>query len=238
MAKEIKGKKDPKEEKQREHLAELYRNRFQFLKQGQMLYREEKISQAIESYFKYLTVLASKNDTTEDKLTPNMFDPQKDLSELLLISHAYWDLSKAFDRSPHHQKECLRCLDQFVKFSIGYKYQHVNAQIIRKFNTKKQAHNYKAFEVAYNKIHISSKKCYVATLAFGEEHPITRDLRAFKLRIQNRPYGLMFIKIYYQIFSGITTKAENNFVLRSALNIIFRPIIILIHRIVKYAFNL
>ncbi|MDO9182653.1 MAG: CFI-box-CTERM domain-containing protein [Bacteriovorax sp.] len=199
MAKKKDNSKELKDERKREQLVELYRTRLTHLKRAQLLVRDDRMAQAVESYTKYLGILALYFDTTEDKLSPSMFDSVKDMTELLLISHAYWDLAKAFDRSPNLQRDCLRCLDQFVRFSIGFKYQHVNAQIIRKFNNKKQAHNPKAFEAAYHKIQISSKKCYIATSCFGEENIKTNFLRHFKTKIAHYRLGKDFIDFYYQI---------------------------------------
>lgn len=199
MAKKKVDTKNLKEEKKREQVVELFRTRLPHLKRAQLLVKDDKMSQAVESYTKYLGILALYFDTTEDKLTPTLFDPVKDMTELLLISHAYWDLAKAFDRSPNLHKDCFRCLDQYVKFSIGFKYQHVNAQIIRKFINKKQAHNPKAFMAAYQKIQISSKKCYLASSAFGDEDPRTQTLRHFKLKIAPYAFGKDFIDFYYKI---------------------------------------
>lgn len=233
-----KKKKDPREERQKEHQAEIYRSRLKYLKQAQVLYREDKVTQAIDNYYKYLAILSSNFDTTEDKLSPTMFDPEKDVSELLLISHVYWDLAKAFDRSPHHQRECLRSLDQFVKFSIGFKYQHVNAQIIRKFNNKKQAHNFKAFEQAYTKIHVASKKCYLATELYGDKHFITEDLRVFKSLIQHNRLGLKFIEIYYRSSSLLVQWSQQHPIFRMSLKVTFDLPIRIVHKLIKYAFNI
>lgn len=233
-----KKKKDPREEKQKEHQAEIYRSRLKYLKQAQVLYREDKVTQAIDNYYKYLAILSNYFNTTEDKLSPTMFDPEKDVSELLLISHVYWDLAKAFDRSPHHQRECLRSLDQFVKFSIGFKYQHVNAQIIRKFNNKKQAHNFKAFEQAYTKIHIASKKCYIATELYGEDHFITHDLRIFKTKIQTHKWGLKFIETYYRLSSQLVELSQQNALIKLSLRVTLKLPLRLTHKLIKYAFNI
>lgn len=230
---EDKKKKDQREERQREHQAEIFRNRLKYLKQAQALYREDKVSQAIDNYYKYLAILSNNWNTTEENLSPTMFDPEKDVSELLLVSHVYWDLAKAFDRSPHHQRECLRCLDQFVKFSIGFKYQHVNAQIIRKFNNKKQAHNYKAFEQAYTKIQISSKKCYIATALYGNEHPLTNDLRKFKQVIENYFWGEMFIDYYYRFSPVLVEKSESSNLVKNFMTLVFKPLIFVIHKMIK-----
>lgn len=199
MAKKKLNSKDPTEDRKREQVVELYRTRLTHLKRAQVFVKEDRMNMAVDSYNKYLGILALYFDTTEDRLSPNLFDPEKDMTELLLISHAYWDLAKAYDRSPTLQRDCLRCLEQFVKFSIGFKYQHVNAQIIRKFNNKKQAHNPKAFETAYQKIQINSKRCYIATMCFGFDDPKTEILRHFKLKISPYHYGKNFIDYYYLI---------------------------------------
>jgi hypothetical protein len=228
LAKKKPDAKDLKDERKREQLAELYRTRLTHLKRAQLLIRDDRVALAVDSYTKYLGILALYFDTTEDKLSPTLFDPQKDITELLLISHVYWDLAKAFDRSPNLQRDCFRCLEQFAKFSIGFKYQHVNAQIIRKFNNKKQAHNPKAFEAIYHKIQISSKKCYIATSCFGENDNRTQTLRHFKSKIAPYALGKDFIDCYYQ-FSPLIIREFNRhpiikwisetFILKPLLNI-------------------
>lgn len=223
--KEVKSIND----KKREQLIELYRTRLTHLKRAQLFSKEDKINLAIDSYTKYLGILSLYFDVTEERLSPTLFDTEKDMTELLLISHAYWDLAKSYDRSPTLQRECFRCLEQFVKFSIGFKYQHVNAQIIRKFNIKKQAHNLKAFEAAYHKIQISTKRCYVASMCFGYENEKTEVLRHFKLKIAKYNLGLDFIDLYYTHSPSLVDYLEgkpkqkilfNNLVARPLLSII------------------
>lgn len=231
MTKKKTESKDLRDEKKREQIIELYRTRLTHLKRAQALVKDDRMAQAVESYTKYLGVLALYFDTTEDKLSPTLFDPEKDVTELLLISHAYWDLAKAFDRSPNLQRECLRCLEQFVKFSIGFKYQHVNAQIIRKFNNKKQAHNPKAFEAAYQRIQISSKKCYVATMCFGFEDPRTETLRHLKLKLSHFEQGRDFIDFYYRFSPSLVNFFERRPRLKFVAETFFiRP---LLHSFVK-----
>lgn len=225
MAKKKSDLKDAKEDKKREQVVELYRTRLTHLKRAQVFVKEDRMAQAVDSYNKYLGILALYFDTTEDRLTPTLFDPEKDMTELLLISHAYWDLAKAYDRSPNLQRDCLRCLEQFMKFSIGFKYQHVNAQIIRKFNNKKQAHNPKAFEAAYHKIQISAKRCYVATMCFGFEDQRTETLRHFKLAIAKYSLGLDFIDFYYAYSPKLVDALEKNPAAKTIFNFIARPLL-------------
>lgn len=218
--------KDLKDEKKREQVVELYRTRLTHLKRAQVFVKEDRMAQAVDSYNKYLGILALYFDTTEDRLTPTLFDAEKDMTELLLISHAYWDLAKAYDRSPNLQRDCFRCLEQFMKFSIGFKYQHVNAQIIRKFNNKKQAHNLKAFEAAYHKIQISAKRCYVATMCFGFNDEKTEVLRHFKLAIAQHKLGLDFIDFYYSFSPSLVETLERKPIAKKVFNAFFaRPIL-------------
>jgi hypothetical protein len=219
------------DDRKKEQIKELFRTRLSHLKRAQILVKEDKMAQAVDSYTKYLGILSLYFEITEDKLSPSLFDAEKDLTELLLISHAYWDLAKAFDRSPNLQRDCLRCLDQFVKFSIGFKYQHVNAQIVRKFNNKKQAHNPKAFEMAYQRIQINSKKCYIATMAFGENHPHTNSLRAFKLVLSKSEIGLDLIDLYYLYSPRLVDFFKEHSIIKTiSEKFIIKPILISISK--------
>lgn len=224
MVKKKQSAKELKDDKKREQVVELYRTRLTHLKRAQAFVKEDRMALAVDSYNKYLGILALYFDITEDRLTPSLFDAEKDMTELLLISHAYWDLAKAYDRSPNLQRDCFRCLEQFMKFSIGFKYQHVNAQIIRKFNNKKQAHNPKAFESAYHKIQISAKRCYVATMCFGFDDEKTEVLRHFKLAIAKYNLGLDFIDFYYSLSPALVESLENRPLLKKIFNtFIARP---------------
>ena len=100
----------------------------------------------------------------------------------------------------------------------------MNAQIIRKFNNKKQAHNPKAFEAAYQRIQISSKRCYIATECFGENDPRTETLRCFKSRISPYELGRDFIDFYY-LFSPrfLTFTAKHRFVKKTLEFLIIKP---------------
>lgn len=182
-----------------ENVMRVYRERLSALKRAQEFAQKGDIPKAVERYKYYLNCLATYHNTTEEKLKPELFDRQKELSELLLISHAYWDLAKAFDRSPKLQKEAQRFLDQFVKFTIGYKYQHVNSRMLKKFIRQKVAHHPQAFKLALDKIKTETGGCFVATHCFGENHEVTNELRLFKKTIAPTALGMSFIRIYYDV---------------------------------------
>lgn len=188
---------DEKEEKHSDAMMQVYRERLQILKRAQEFSQKNDIPKAVQSYSKYLNILCTYFRVTEDKLSPNLFDAEKDITEMLLISHAYWDLAKAYDRSPTLRAESARCLDQFVKFSTGHKFQHVNAQMLRKFCKSRKCYNPKAFNKAYERMHVNSKGCYLASYAFGENDDVTNYFREFKKSIIGTKFGFKFVEQYY-----------------------------------------
>lgn len=189
---------DEKEDKiQKEIVAKTYRDRLKLLKKAQEFSAADEIPKAVELYGQYLNALALYYRVDESKLSPKLFDPEKDIAELFLISHAYWDLAKAYDRSPNLHLESLRCLEQFVNFTVGFKYQYANSRTIKTFIRKRLAHNPAAFKQAYERIQVESKGCFISTDLYGEAHPITQELRSWKFAIQQKPIGLLFVKFYY-----------------------------------------
>ena len=149
-----KKKDDGEVEELNEGVKNAYAERLKTLKQALDFVAKNDLPKSVEKFKHYLGILAAYNRTDEKHLTPKMFDPERDVAELLLVSQAYWNLAKSYDKSPRFRQESVRCLQQFIQFSIGYKYQHANAQLIKKFLRSGQAHNKKAFQQAYEKINV------------------------------------------------------------------------------------
>lgn len=202
------AKKEVNSGEKPEHNIRIFQERLKYLKRGQEYNKADDIPKAVECYSQYLSCLATYFSVEEKKLSPTLFDPAKDVAEMLLISHVYWDLSKAYDRSPNLRIESVRCLDQFVKFTVGFKYQYVNARMLRNFIRKRLAHNPKAFKQAYERIQVESKRCYIATFSFGNSHPITEQLRSFKLDLNKSKPGRAFIDLYYRISAPLVDYFE------------------------------
>ncbi len=212
-----------------------YKERLKYLRRGQEAFQAKEVSKAVQFYASYLKALSDFFGISENHLDPKFFDLTKDKAELLLISQVYWDLSKAYDRSPGLQSECIRCLSQFVKFTIGFKHQHINANLLKKYLRNNSAVNQQAFKGAFTKIQVDSKKCYIATYAFGENHHITNSLRLFKSDyLNNSSIGNKLIEVYYSISPKIIQFSNHNpFAGKALKNIIFRPTIFMFNIIVK-----
>jgi hypothetical protein len=175
-----------------------YRERVSYFKKAKIYLKKNNVPKSVEYLQKYLLAVAAYWDVTENDLNPELFKDEGHVSEQLLISYAYWDLAKAYDRTDAFAEETVRCLKQFVLFSIGYKYQYANSIMIRKYIRLNKARNKKAFQQAYEKIYVKIKSCFVATYAFNDSHPIVQDLRSFRdIHLMKTKIGKKFICQYY-----------------------------------------
>lgn len=203
-----------------------YATRLGHLRRGQEHAAKNEISKAVENYLTYLKALETYFSVKEENLSPKLFDKKKDLTELLLISHVYWDLAKAYDKNPKTVKESNRCLNQFVKFSIGFKYQRLNSDILRKYIKNKIPRNESIFKDAYDKIRVSSKGCYIATHVYNEEHPIVSELRDIRSSMIDSVLFRNFCKVYYEISPIFISFAKKSYLLdRMIKKFIFTPLI-------------
>ncbi len=154
-----------------------------------------------------------------------MFDPQKDITELLLISHIYWELSRIYEMTPKLQKSYHKTLAQFVKFTVNQPYQVLNAEMLRKYikKNKNKSVQIKALNEAYQQIFVQSAKCYIATMCFGNSHPHTQTLREFKSLLLTLPYGIELIRLYYLYSSRLVQLSQKSKVVHHVSLNIFRP---------------
>ncbi len=226
------AKQDDKEEKSHYVIAR-YKNRLSVLKKAQEYSNSGKIAEAVKHYNEYLNALADYLGVKEEKLRPTLFDQKKDLAEMLLVSQVYWDLAKAYDRSPKLEKECERCLRQFTLFTVGFKYQYLNSEMIRKFIKKKISYHPEYFEKAYQEIRVNSKKCYVATMCYGESSIVTDTLRGFKQQIIETKMGDRFVELYYRFSPRLVDFCQRYPLLGRGITMVLRPLIWVIYWLVK-----
>jgi hypothetical protein len=222
----VKKNKDGSDEifKASREVQKSYVKRFEHVTKGREALRNNKFAIAIENYRKYLQCLIDFKNVPIRTLSPKNFDKEKDISELLIISHVFWDLAIIYDRSPSCKDEFGYCLLQFTRFSIGFKYQSANLVTIRRYIYNKDVKNKVLFEQAFQKILKESKKCYIATHCFGELHPNTMRLRVFKRQLLSTRLGAKFVFLYYIYSPKLVIYMENhpkvNFIIR---NLISRP---------------
>ena len=213
------NEENSEEEKRPENIVAAYNDRLKVLRHAQEYSQKGEIPKAVEKYNLYLGTLAAYMKVNESDLKPALFDRKKDMTEMLLVSHAYWDLAKSYDRSPRLQKESIRCLNQFVVFSLGFKYQHVNAQMLKKALRQKGLHNKKAFQQAFDRLNVESKACYLATYSYPEnQYDVLTNLRFFKDKISSHKAGKSFIFYYYLLSPKLIKLLNRNVVAKVLIN--------------------
>ncbi|MCT4642415.1 MAG: hypothetical protein N4A33_08975 [Bacteriovoracaceae bacterium] len=217
------------ERRKKLELQARYSQRITIAKAGRAAYIAKNFTVAVENYNKYLHILC-ENKELEDmySLSPTHFDKDKDVTELLLISHVFWELSRMYDTNESFQEHFHNSLNQFVKFTANQPYQVLNAEMLRKFIKRHKNKNHvslKPIEEAYSQIFVESKSCFIATYCFGENHPTTEQLRLFKNDLLQWPFGQRFVELYYQISPLLINKYKNSKLFIFITNFIFKNIL-------------
>ena len=221
-----------------ESVLRAYQDRFSSLKKGRILLEKNDFSKAITQYRQYLNSIARYKSVEEKKLSPAHFSKDKNgLSEMLLVSHVYWDLAKTYDRSANLKAELTRTLSQFLLFSEGFKYQHINARMMKHYMKKFKVNNQKEFEEIYNKLYVKPKGCYVATMCYGENHFYTQRLRVIRDNLATYCLGRVFIKTYYFFSPGLVNFLHRHRLLKLCSIALARPLIQLFILIFKRLVN-
>jgi hypothetical protein len=188
------------EKAKREHLQKLVQRRMELARNGATAFRQGKLKEAMAFYFGYIDILEKSKEVERDTLQPKHFDPKKDLAELLLLSGVYWDMAKIHDHSRGMMDDRLKYyLDRFVMFSRGMPYQHVSAELVRRYLANGTPRHTREFKEAH--IRLGGGKCFLATAV--EEHLPERtipDLRRYRDEVLLRhAAGKVFVKCYYAI---------------------------------------
>lgn len=208
------GSEEIKQRKQQKlALQKKYEQRITIARQARDAFFSKDYVVASKKYNEYLGIHAELNEVDDIyKLSPAMFDPKKQVAELLLISHVYWELARIHEMAPKLQNTFQKALSQFVKFSINQPYQVLNSEMLRKYIKKNKRTSIQVphFNAALSQIHIQSKKCFIATECFGENHPVTMQLRIFKNELIAWPYGTRIVEIYYKYSTQIVRSKKEN----------------------------
>lgn len=196
-------KEETKREKQKQlALQKRYETRITIARQGRESFLKKDYITASKKYNEYLAILAeTKNVDDIYMLSPAMFDQKSQVTELLLISHVYWETARITETTPKLQKTFSKSLNQFVKFSTNQPYQVINSEMLRKYikKNKRISPQLGQLNQALSQIHIQSKKCFIASECFGYDHEITNELRVFKKELLKWPLGLKAVESYYRV---------------------------------------
>jgi hypothetical protein len=188
---------------------------------------------AIKRFTEYLKTISEIKETTDIySLKPQHFDSKKEVTELLMISHIYFEMARMYDAVPKFQEESRKCLEQFVRFSANQPFQVVNSEMVRKYlkmNIFKSPEN---FRNAYNQIYVQSKKCYVVTFCYGDAHPVTQEFRAFKEWLLDYRLGQEFVRLYYCRSSVLVEKWNDSSFAHYFGQTVLRPALLVFSKVI------
>lgn len=183
---------------------------------------------ALRKFTEYLQTIAEVKGAQDIYgIKPGHFDSKKDVTEMLMISHIYFEMAKMYDAVPKFHDESKRCMDQFVLFSVNQPYQVINSELMRKHLKKTLFKNPDIFRNAYHQIFVQSKKCYVVTFCLGHHHPVTQEFRAVKDILLDYRLGQELVRIYYKYSSVAVERWEGKVLPRFAGKWIIRPVLVL-----------
>lgn len=216
-----------REERERKlRLKHKFENRITVAKYGKECLDHGDYTGAISRFAEYMHIMAEIKEAKDMYgIKPQHFDPRKDLTEMLMISHVYFEMARIYDAVPKFTEECKKCLEQFVAFSANQPYQVVNSEMIRKHLKKSVFKNADLFRGAYEQIFVQSKKCYVVTFCYGHDHPTTAQFRALKDVLLDHPAGREFVRCYYRCSSTLVQRYEHAPLMKLFARIALRPLL-------------
>lgn len=215
-----------KDRERRLILKHKFETRITSVKQGKQAFATGDFVTAIRRYTEYLETIAEVNKLTGIyDVKPEHFHKTKDVTELMMLSHLYYELAKVYDATGKFQEDVGKCLDQFVAFSVNQPFQVVNSEMARKHLNKFKFKNHAVFQTAYQQIFVKSRKCYVATMCYGDTHPTTEHLRLFKGWLLTVPGGQTFVSSYYRISQPAVEWLGHHPRAAIVFNLVMRPIL-------------
>lgn len=221
---------------ERERIIKLrhkYENRITIARYGKESLDAGDYGNALKKFMDYLHIMAEIKEVKDAyELKVSKFDSKKELTEMLMISHIFFEMARLYDAVPKFRPDVQKCLDQFVHFTANQPYQVVNSEMVRKYLKKSNFKNPDAFRDSYQQIYVQSKKCYIVTFCYGNDHAITRECREFKDWLLNYTWGQQLVRHYYRLSSEAVPVCEQNFFLRHATRMIARPALLVFSKII------
>lgn len=226
MTKQQTKEESSKDKQKKLALQKRFNTRITIARQAREAFLVKDYVNALKKYNQYLGILAETKDVTDIyHLSPSMFNNKTQITELLLISHVYWEIARINEMTPKLQVNFQKALSQFVKFTINQPYQVLNAEMLRKYIKKnvKSSRQISLLNDAYSQIFVQSKKCFIATMCYGDDHSVTNQLRQFKTHLQNWPFGIPIIRFYYNSSSKLVVFLEEKLLLKNMIIFTTKP---------------
>jgi len=226
---QLKSGKQAREERERMLvLKHKFENRITIVKHGKEYLDAGDYANSLAKFTEYMQTMADVKQVKDFYgLRPGHFDTKKDITEMLMMSHVYFEMARIYDAVPKYAEDSKKCLEQFVTFSANQPYQVVNSEMIRKYLKKSSFKHPDVFRNAYQQIYVQSKKCFVVTFCYGNEHKITDDCRKFKDLLLETWLGCELVRHYYKFSSVAVPRWEKRPFMHLTAAIVFKPTLLL-----------
>ncbi|HXH75136.1 MAG TPA: hypothetical protein VNJ08_09245 [Bacteriovoracaceae bacterium] len=224
------GKMEREEREKMIILKHKYVNRITTVRFGKECLDGRDYSGAIRRFTEYMDVICEVKGAKDlFHLKISHFNPNKDITEMLMISGLYFEMAKIYDAIPQPKfvEDTQKCIEQFVHFTVNQPYQILNSELIRKSLKKNQFRNQEVFRAAHQQIFVSSKKCYIVTFCYGDNHPVTQEYRLLKDLLLKYRWGQEVVRYYYKYSSTMVPAWENNRPMQLIGSYILRPLLLL-----------
>lgn len=209
-------------------LKHKFQIRISIAKHGKAALDAGNYAAALKYFTEYLSIMSEIKEVKDyHDLKVHMFDPKKDLTEIFMISQILFEMARLYDAVPKFQPESQKCLDLFLHFTTNQPFQVVNSEMVRKALKRSAFKNPDMFRNSYQQIFVQSKKCYIVTFCYGEDHEITKECRKFKDWLLTFDSGQPLVRTYYVMSSRAIPACEKYFFLRSITQFIAKPILLL-----------
>lgn len=227
------GKQAREEREKKLILKHKFENRITIAKFGKQCLDNGDYAGALTKFNEYMQTMAEvKNVKDKYFLKPAHFDNKKDVTEMLMMSHVFFEMARIYDAVPKFHPESKQCLDQFVNFSANQPFQVVNSELIRKHLKKSVFKNPDVFRAAHEQIYVQSKKCYVVTFCYGNDHELTAQYREFKDWLLESYLGQQAVRHYYRYSSVMVENWETSPAMHLFSRIILKPTLLLFSKTV------
>ena len=212
-------------------LNQKYEQRISIAKIGKSALNNRDYGTAISRFVEYMKIMADVKEVGDYfELRPSNFDPKKELTEMLMMSHVFFEMARIYDGSPKFSQEAKKCLSQFISFTSNQPYQIVNSEMLRKYLKRTAFKNAEMFDSAHKQIYIESKKCYVVTFCYGETHRVTQDFRLVKDWLLEFSLGQQLVRYYYLYSSVAVQKWEHHRLMKLFSVILIKPTLLFLSK--------
>lgn len=210
----------------RKMLEGRYKQRFTIAKEGKIALNKRDYKTMVYKFNEYLKILADTYEVDSIyEIKPESFDKKKDVTELLVISQIYWELSKLYDQSSKATDKIKLCLRQFVRFTVDMQYQSLNSEIVRKELKRRKFKQLPLFKSSLESIYREAKGCYLAT-HFSQDENLLMQLRALKNNVLlQQAWGVWLVRVYYKLSPRLVRRLENHAKFSNLLNYVITPIL-------------